>query len=170
MRWKYLCVLCLALGIAACSAEAPSQNQPLYQGVTLFGAAPLPNPCALLTLDEVTNALGGPIQAPVPEHELLDAECTFATQAAPFAQSVVIALTATGPNSASFEQRVRFFQREGAQPLADLGQPAYINDGAILTQKTAIILFVIVTNSHQNAQTLQSTARQLTRLVLSRLP
>lgn len=168
MRLTRWWIICLIWGMVACGEQAPAQ--PLYPGVTLWGAAPLPDPCTLLTLDEVTAALGGPIQTPLPEHELLDAECSFATEAAPFDQSIVVALTAASPNSASFDQRVRFFQREGAHTLIGLGRPAYGKDGAILTQKAAIIVFVIVANSSQSAEAVQKTARQLTLLVLSRLP
>jgi hypothetical protein len=163
-------IMLLALMLAACGAKSTTQQTAVTANLSFMGARNLPDPCALLTLDEVISALGTPVKEPIQEQELVDAECTYEAQGERTELSLLVELTATGPNSASFEQRAHFFQTEGAAPITGIGAPAYAHHGAILTQKADIILFVIVTDPTRNDPALLSAARNLTLITLERLP
>lgn len=167
--FKFIPIL-LALALAACGAKANTPAPSASSGLSLMGGATLPDPCSLLTQAEVIAALDAAIKEPFGERELIDAECSYNTQDPALGGSVLIELTAAGPNSASFDQRTHFFATEGARPITELGAPAYAKRGAILTQKADLIVFVIVEQPTQDAPTLFATAQRLTRLVLQRLP
>lgn len=147
-------LLLLVLLLSGCRLTAPS--------------ATLPDPCALLTAAEVRAALDAAPQAPVGEHELLDAECQYDAQGAADA-SVLVELTTAGPDSATFAKRAAFFQTEGAQPIDGVGAAAFAKRGAILTQQPGVILFVILTDSRQDDPTILARAKVLAQLVLARL-
>ncbi|HJZ48094.1 MAG TPA: hypothetical protein VKE41_13040 [Roseiflexaceae bacterium] len=152
-------VVALILLLVSCGATPA----PLY-------GMDLPEPCTLLTIDEVAAALGEPVKQPQSEHELLDAECSYDALAAQSHRSVLVELTTAGPDSASFEQRAQFFQTEGARQIGSGGGATYAKRGAILTHKPGIILFLIVTDDTRTEEAIFAVAQKLANKVLTRLP
>ncbi|HNP73913.1 MAG TPA: hypothetical protein PLO33_15835 [Kouleothrix sp.] len=154
----------LAVAVFALGAYFPAAQAPLG------AAGSLPDPCSLLTQAEVDQALGAPPAEPIGEHELIDAECSYEPLAAHTAASVLVELTAVRSDAASFEQRARFFQHEGARAIGGFETAAYGKGGSVLVSKPGIIVFVILTDARRAPQSLGPAAQALAHAVLARLP